>query len=80
MNAHNDVKRLSVQSLGARLVQATARLRVAARVDFLVARWLQRRATSAEGAQRWFNTDRKPMREFGMGVRLVSSPRWDESP
>ena len=74
MNARNDVKRPSDQSLD-------ARLRFAARVDFLVARWLERCATNAEAAQRLFKTDRKPTREFGMGVSLVvSSPRWDESP
>jgi hypothetical protein len=79
MNAHNDVKRPSDQSLGVRLV--AVQLRFAARVDFLVARWLERCATNAEVAQRWFKTDRKPTREFGMGVSLiVSSPRWDETP
>jgi hypothetical protein len=79
MNAHNDVKRPSDQSLDARLVLAAAQLRFAARVDFLVARWLERCATNAEVAQRWFKTDHT--REFGMGVSLVvSSPRWDESP
>ena len=40
MNAHNDVKRPSDQGLDARLVLAAAQLRFAARVDFLVARWL----------------------------------------
>ena len=81
MNAHNDVKRPSYQSLDARLVLAAAQLRFAARVDFLVARWLERCATNAEVVQRWFNTDQKPTREFGMGVSLVaSSPHWDESP
>jgi hypothetical protein len=41
-----------------------------------VARWLERCATNAEAAQRLFKTDRKPTREFGMGVSLVvSSPR-----
>jgi hypothetical protein len=80
MNAHNDVKRPSDQSLGARLVPAAAQLRFAARVDFFVARWLERCATNAEAAQRWFSTDPKPGREFGTGVSLVvSSPRWDES-
>src|SRR6516164_4904660 len=79
MNARNNVKRPSNQSLDARL--AAAQLRFAARVDFLVARWLERCATNAEVAQRLFKTDRKPTREFGMGVSLVvSSPRWDESP
>ena len=81
MNARNDVKRPSDQSLDARLVLAAARLRFAARVDFLVARWLERCATNVEAAQRLFKTDRKPTREVGMGVSLVvSSPRWDESP
>jgi hypothetical protein len=81
MNARNDVKRPSDQSLDARLVLAAARLRFAARVDFLVARWLERCATNVEAAQRLFKTDRKPTREFGMGVsHAVSSPRWDESP
>lgn len=81
MNAYNDVKRPSDQSLGARLVPAAAQRRFAARVDSLVARWLERCATNAEVAQRWFKTDQKPAREFEMGVSLVvSSPRWDESP
>ena len=75
MNARNDVKRPSDQSLDARLVLAAAQLRFAARVDFLVARWLERCATNVEAAQRLFKTDRKPTREFGMGVSLVvSSP------
>ena len=81
MNAHNDAKKPSDQSLDVRLVLAAARLRFAARVDFLVARWLERCATNAEVAQRWFKIDRKPTREFGMGVSLVASaPHWDESP
>jgi hypothetical protein len=81
MNAHIDVKRPSDQSFDARLVLAAAQLRFAARVDFLVARWLERCATDAEVAQHWFKTDRKPTRELGIGVSLVvSSPRWDESP
>jgi len=75
MNAHNDVKRPSDQSLDARLVLAAAQLRV----DFLVARWLERCATNAEVAQRWFKTDPKPIPEFGMGVSLLVSPPWDES-
>ena len=79
MNAHNDVKRPSDQSLDARLVLAAAQLRFAARVDFLVARWLERCATNAEAGQWVFTTDRKPAPEFGMGVSLVgSSPRWDQ--
>jgi len=60
MNARNDVKRPSDQSLGARHVLAAAKLRLAARVDFLVARWLERCATNVEAAQRLFKTDRKP--------------------
>ena len=76
MNARNDVKRPSNHSLDARLVLATAQLRFAARVDFLVARWLERCATKVEDAQWMFKTNRKPAREFGMGVSLiVSSPR-----
>jgi hypothetical protein len=81
MNARNDVKRPSDQSLDARLVLAAAQVRFAAWVDFLVARWLERCATNAEVAQRLFKTDQKAACEFGMGVSLViSSPRWDESP
>ena len=81
MNARNDVKRQSVQSLDPGLVLAAARLRFAAWVDFLVALWLERCATNAEAAQRLFKTDPKPTLEFGTGVSLiVSSPRWDESP
>src|SRR2546430_13302636 len=60
MNARNDVKRPSDHSLDARLVLAAAQLRFAARVDFLVARWLERFATNVEAAQRLFKTDRKP--------------------
>lgn len=78
MNARNEVKRPSDQSLDARL--AAAQLRFAARVDFLVARWLERCATNAEAAQRLFKTDPKPTRELGLGLsHVVSSPRWDES-
>ena len=81
MNARNDVKRSSDQSLDARLVLAATQLRFAAQVDFFVARWLERCATNAEAAQRLFKTDPKPTRKLGMGVSLVvSSPRWDESP
>jgi len=32
-----------------------------------VARWLERCATNAESAQRLFETDPKPTREFRMG-------------
>ena len=81
MNARNDVKKPSDQSFDARFVPAAARLRFAAQVDFFVARWLERCATNVEAAQRLFKADRKPAREFGMGVSLVvSSPNWDESP
>ncbi len=81
MSARNDVKKPFGQSLYARPVLAAAQLRFAARVDFLVARWLQRCATNVEVAQRLFKTDRKPTCEVGMGVSLVVSyPRWDESP
>jgi hypothetical protein len=80
MSARNHVKRPSDQILDARLVLAAARLRFATRVDFLVARWLERCATNVEAAQRLFKADRKPTREVGMGVSVVSSPRWDDSP
>ena len=80
MNARNDVKRQSDQSFDARLVLAAARLRFAARIDFLVARWLERYATNVQAAQWLFKTDRKPTREFGVGVDfVVSSPRCDQS-
>jgi hypothetical protein len=74
MNAHNDVKRPSDQSLGARLVLAAAQLRFAARVDLLVARWLDRCATNAEVAQRWFKTDRTPTCE-----RVGRRADWSEA-
>jgi hypothetical protein len=80
MNARNDIKRPSDQSLDARLVLAAAQLRFAGRVDFLVARWLERCATNVEAAQGLFKADRKPTRESGVGVRLVvPSTPWDES-
>ena len=66
MNARNDIKRPYDPSLDARHVLATVQLRFATRVDFLVARWLERCATSVETAQRLFESDRKPTREFGM--------------
>lgn len=81
MNARNDFKILSAQRLDVRLVLAAAQLRFAARIDFLVARWLESCATNAEAAQRLFKSDRKPIREYGIGVSLVvSSSRWDGSP
>ena len=79
MNAHNDVKKTSHQSLNARLVLAAHRLRSAARLDRLVARWLERCAANAEAGQWVFTGDRKPAPEFGMGVSLAgSTPRWDQ--
>jgi hypothetical protein len=81
MNARNDTKRPFYPGFDARFALATARLRFAARVDFLVARWLERCATNVEAAQRLFETDRKPTPEAGMGASLVaSSPRREESP
>jgi hypothetical protein len=56
MNARNDVKRPSELNLNARHVLAVARLRFAAQVDFLVARWLERCATKAEATRRSFKT------------------------
>jgi hypothetical protein len=67
MNARNDVKKPSDQSLDPRLVLAG----FAARVDFLVARWLERCAANVEAAQRLFKTDRNLTRKFGIGVSLV---------
>ena len=78
MNAHNDAKRPSDQSLDARPVLAAAQLRFAARVDFLVARWLERCAADVEAAQWLFETDRKPARGFAISL-VASSLRWDES-
>jgi hypothetical protein len=66
MTARNDVKRPSDLSFDARPLLAAVQLRFAARLDFLVARWLERYATRVEAAQRRFETDRKPTREFGM--------------
>src|ERR1700731_2875734 len=67
MNARNDVNRPSDQSLDAQLVLAADQLRFGARVDFLVARWLERCATNAEAAQWLFTTERKPTPNFEMG-------------
>jgi len=61
MSARNDVKKPFGQSLYARPVLAAAQLRFAARVDFLVARWLERCATNVEAAQRLFKTNRAVM-------------------
>ncbi|MFO1112098.1 MAG: hypothetical protein U1E61_23245 [Bradyrhizobium sp.] len=79
MSARNDVKK-SFRNLDLRLVLAAARLRFAAQVDFLVARWLERCAANVEAAQWLLKADQKPARGFGAGIRLVvSSPHWDES-
>lgn len=81
MNAQNDFKRRSDRNLDAKLVFAAARLRLAALVDGIVARWLERCAANAEAAQQLFGTDPKPARGFGLRMSLaVPSPRWDESP
>jgi hypothetical protein len=66
MNAQSDVKRLSDQKLDLRRVLAAVQLRLAARVDVLVARWLQRCVSEIEAAQSLFETEAKPTREFGM--------------
>jgi hypothetical protein len=82
MNARNYIKRPFDPRLYARFVLVAARLRLAPRVDSLVAHWLERCATNIEAAQGSFETDRKPPTpEAGMGVSfVVSSPRWEESP
>jgi hypothetical protein len=55
MIARNHVKTLFDLNPGAvRLVLAAAQLRLVAKLDFLVARWLERCATNAEAAQRVF--------------------------
>ena len=64
MNARNDVKRPFDLSLDARPALAALQLRHAARVDVLVARWLQRCASNMEAAQRLFDDDRKPTGDF----------------
>jgi hypothetical protein len=68
MNARNDVERPFDLRLDARLVLAAVQLRLAARVDRLVARWLERCASNIEAAQWLFETDRKPTREFRRGL------------
>jgi hypothetical protein len=82
MNARNDIKRRYDQSLDARPVFAAAGLRFAARVDFLVARWLERCAANVEASQRLFEADwKKPAQQSGIGASLVvSTPRLTESP
>ena len=64
MNARNDVKRLFHPNFNPGPVLAAVRLRLAARLDFLVARWLARRAANIEAAQELFKTDREPLREL----------------
>ena len=78
MNAQDNFKRLPHRSLNARHALAAARLRFAALIDFLVARWLERCAANVEAAQWLFETDRKPARGFAMSL-VASSLRWDES-
>jgi hypothetical protein len=81
MKARKYFKRLSDRSLNPRLVLAAAQRGLAARLDFLVARWLERSAASAAASQRLFEINQKPATEFGRGLTLVvSSPHWDESP
>ena len=72
MNAHEDIKTLFYPKLDARPVLARVQLRLAAWIDGVVARWLERRARNAEAAHRLFEGDRKPSRAFGLGVRLES--------
>src|SRR5262249_17367327 len=71
MNARNDVKKPFDLSLDARPALAAVRLHFAARVDSLVARWLERCAANAEAAQSFFESDRTPAREFGGGFSGV---------
>jgi hypothetical protein len=79
MNARNNVKKLHQRNFNVRRELAAVRLRLAARLDFLVARWLERCAVNAVAAQELFRNDRRPSRGFGIGVSLVaSSPRWEE--
>jgi hypothetical protein len=73
MSARNDVKKPFGQSLYARPVLAAAQLRFAARVDFLVARWLERCAANAEAAQRLFKVDRKPTQDGREPCRFIST-------
>lgn len=73
MNAHYNVKRPSYQSLDARAVLAAAQLRVAAWVDFRVARWLEQCAANIEAGQRLFEPDWSPSESSGMGVNRVGS-------
>ena len=65
MTARNDVKRPFDLNFDAWPVLAAVQARFAARVDLLVARWLERCVTKLEAAQRLVETDRKPTGEFG---------------
>lgn len=78
MNAHDDVKKRSDQSLDARLVPAAVQLRFAAQVDRLVARWLERCAANVEAANRLFEADHKATRDVGIGASLISPRCWDQ--
>ncbi len=75
MNARNDVKRLPHNSLDARPAPAALQLRFAARIDLLVARWLEHRATSVEAAQWLFRSDRTPAPEIAASepCRFIST-------
>jgi hypothetical protein len=66
MTARNDVKRPFDLNFDVRPALAEVQLRFAARVDFLVARWLERCAANVEPAQGPLRTGRKPTREFGV--------------
>jgi hypothetical protein len=67
-----DVERPSSKRVNGRFVLARAQLQFAARIDFVVAHWLKRRATSAEAAQRLFKSPYpnsripKPIIAFGL--------------
>ena len=76
MNAQNEVKRSSDLSFNARRVLAAAQLRIAALVDFLVARWLARCASNAGAVQRRFKADRRPTDEFEMGEPCRFMSTW----
>jgi hypothetical protein len=66
MNAQSDVKKPFDQSFDPRLLLAAVQQRLAARIDVLVARWLQRCAANVEAAQGLFETEGKPTSEFGV--------------
>ncbi len=79
MKAQDDFKTRFDRSLHATPLPVAARPWLAALVDNLVARWLERCAANAEAAQVLFEAGRKPAGTFGMRVRLAA-PGWDESP